>query len=138
MATNRLSNGWPGTGGSGPAAGVIAINNTCAVGALKNYFPRFGGVEFIYAPDHDILAAGRPKVGLNGSWHEQLALLISVNSSALIVGGMLSRGMRGEFLTGEQSGHFGDIWTPDIRVQFNTWLPKRTGILVVHHPWEAK
>lgn len=135
MATNRLSNGWPGTGGSGPAAGVIAINNTCAVGALKNYFPRFGGVEFIYAPDHDILAVGRPKVGLNGSWHEQLALLISVNSSTLIVGGMLSRGIQGEFLTGEQSGHFGVSWTPNTRNQFKAWLFQRTRAPVVHNHW---
>ena len=135
MATNRLSNGWPGTGGSGPAAGVIAINDTCAVGALKNYFPRFGGVEFVYVPDKNIFAAGRPKDGLDGSWHEQLALLTGTTGSTLIAGGMLSRGMQGQFLTWEQSGHFGASWTQDTRDQFKAWLSQPTGTSVVHHHW---
>lgn len=132
--------GWPVTGGSGPVAGAIGIDDTCSVAALTNYYPKLGGVEFVYAPEHNRFAAGviKQHAGLNGSKHEQLAISIGLTRNALIVGGTMSRGLSGEFLCSENSGHLGNFWTPAIRTQFELWLCQRTGLSVVHHYWGKK
>lgn len=72
--------GWPGTGGSGPLPGSIGITDTSSVAALKNYYPKEGGVEFVYAPESNRLVTGVVKrhVHLDGSWHEQLAAALGI------------------------------------------------------------
>ncbi|WP_195763475.1 polymorphic toxin type 43 domain-containing protein [Duganella guangzhouensis] len=119
---------------SGPVAGVIGITDTSSVAALKNYFPR-GGVEFVYAPKNNRLAAGKPRrhVQLCGSTHQQLAASIKATPNSVLVGGTLSRDATGALLTSEQSGHYGDKWTPVIRIQFTIWLMARTGLPVIHY-----
>lgn len=132
--------GWPDTGGSGPGAGAIGITDTSSVAALKNYFPKLGGVEFVYAPEHGKFAVGIVKshARLDGSRHQQLAIAMGLDMSAVIVGGTMSRGINGEFLCSENSGHLGALWTPSIRAQFELWLSHRTGLPVIHHYWEKK
>jgi filamentous hemagglutinin len=126
--------GWPGRGGSGPAPGSIGITDTSSIAALKNYYPKEGGVEFVYAPTINKLAAGVVKrhALLPGSKHEQLALAIGAMAGMVIVGGTLSRGPNGEFFSTEQSGHYGRKWTPEIRQKFQAWFSARMGLPVIH------
>ncbi|KAG9609068.1 hypothetical protein KCV01_g4047, partial [Aureobasidium melanogenum] len=56
----KSSPGWPGTGGSGPVPGVIAINDQTSVAALRNYYPKRGGIEFVYDPETNTFATGKP------------------------------------------------------------------------------
>ena len=118
-------------------AGAIGITDTCSVAALKNYFPKSGGVEFVYAPEHQKFVTGVVKrhVALDGSKHQQLAIAIGLHGDVDIVGGTMSRGASGEFLCSENSGHLGERWTPEIRSQFKLWLSRRTGLPVIHHYW---
>lgn len=128
--------GWPEIGGSGPVSGTIGITDRTAVGSLRNYSPRGGGVEFVYDPATNTFVAGRPTKGLfDGSPHEQLAHSIGVADRPL-VGGTLHRGAKGEIFTTENSGHFGQNWTNANRQQFQDWLSKRLSIPVKHQPWD--
>jgi filamentous hemagglutinin len=140
MAATSTKKGWPDRGGSGPAPGSIGITDSTSVAAFKNYFPRLKGVEFVYCPEKNRFATGviKPHTQLHGSKHEQLAAAIGVDRGAVVVGGTLSRGARGEILTSEQSGHFGYRWTPAIRNKFRLWLSARTGLPVIHHYWRQK
>jgi hypothetical protein len=127
--------GWPWTGGSGPAPGIVGITDHTSVGALKNYYPRGGGVEFVYEPATNTFVAGRPQNGLfQGSPHEQLVQSIG-GGNGTIVGGTFQRGANGQIFTTENSGHYGPNWTPQIRQQFQDWLTGRTGVIVNHQPW---
>ena len=94
-------------------------------------------LRFVYAPKDNRLVAGTIKhyVESAGSRHEQLAAALGVAIDTVIVGGMLARKPNGDFLTSEQSGHFGDVWTPAIRDQFHIWLSARLGVPVIHHYW---
>ncbi|WLE58852.1 hypothetical protein GIY62_17350 [Burkholderia plantarii] len=85
--------GWPGKGGSGPAPGVIGITDSTSVNALRNFYPRGGGVEFVYDPTTNRFAAGSPTRGLfDGSPHEQLARSIGSFGNPSLVGGTFQRG----------------------------------------------
>lgn len=134
MTRSINSTGWPGTGGSGPVAGAIGITDTTSVTALKNYYPKLGGVEFVYDPITNRLAAGRPKRYLlpPGSAHELLAMSLGLPKH-LAMGGTISRGPNGEFITTQRSGHYWENWTPEIAKQFQAWLQDRTGLPVIHH-----
>lgn len=121
--------------GSGPVSGAIAVNPSSNTSALKNYYPKSGGVEFIYDPKSKTFVTGKVDVFKNGSPHEQLVQSIGLNPKTKeIVGGMLTRGKNGEFHTTEASGHYGTNWTPEIRVQFKAFL-KSKGITVDHENW---
>ncbi|MDX8239898.1 DUF637 domain-containing protein [Acinetobacter pittii] len=121
--------------GSGPVSGAIAVNPSSSTSALKNYYPKSGGVEFIYDPKSKTFVTGKVDVFKNGSPHEQLVQSIGLNPKTKeIVGGMLTRGKNGEFHTTEASGHYGTNWTPEIRVQFKAFL-KSKGITVDHENW---
>lgn len=56
--------GWPGRGGAGPVPGTIGITDSSSVAALQNYYPKGGGVEFVYDPATNQFAAGSPMRGL--------------------------------------------------------------------------
>ena len=133
-----MAPGWPGTGGSGPLAGVIGITDDSSVGALRRYRPKGGGVEFVYDPVRAQLVAGRPRdLRLAGSPHQQLAHAIGVSDSR-VLGGILRRREDGAFLTTEESGHYGANWNAHIRVRFVTWLENRTGERVYHQAWRGR
>jgi filamentous hemagglutinin len=105
-----------------------------SVAALRNYYPRGGGVEFVFDPTTNTFVTGRPQSGLfQGSPHQQLAQ--SINASSNVVGGIFRRGPNGEILTDEHSGHYGEKWTPEIRQQFQGWLSNRVGVPVLHATW---
>ena len=118
--------------GSGPVPGVLeASGRVKSFAALRNYNPK-GGVEYVFDPATGTFAVGRPAVGagLKGSPHEQLAQSIGANPST-VVGGTLTRGGNGAFITTEQSGHFWQNWTPEIRQQFVGTM-RGYGLDVVH------
>jgi hypothetical protein len=128
--------GWPGRGGSGPAAGTIGITDSTSTAALRNYYPRGGGVEFVYDPAVNQFVAGSPLKGLfDGSPHEQLAQSIRARNNPALVGGTFQRGPNGEFFTTENSGHYGHNWNNEVRFQFQQWLSGRVNAPVVHESW---
>ena len=117
--------------------GAIGITDSTSVNALRNYYPKGGGVEFVYDPTTDTFVTGRPAPGLtDGSPHEQLAKSIGAADNPSVVGGTLQRGPNGEFFTTENSGHYGTNWTDAVRAQFQQWLSQRLGLPVDHQPWE--
>jgi filamentous hemagglutinin len=134
------SQGWPERGGSGPAPGTIGITDSSSTAALRNYYPKEGGIEFVYDPTTNRLAAGSPKKGLfDGSPHEQLAQSIgTARNSSEVLGGTFQRGPKGEFLTTENSGHYGQNWTNQNREQFQQWLSNRVDLPVYHGPWRQE
>lgn len=128
----------PTFSGSGPVPGVIAITGATSVGVLRNYYPSGGGIEFVYDPTTNTFAVGAPKVGLfDGSPHQQLVQSIGANDKN-IVGGTFSRAADGSIATTENSGHYGQNWTPQIGSQFQKWLSDRVGVPVNHQPWVSK
>ncbi|WP_197719182.1 hemagglutinin repeat-containing protein [Burkholderia stabilis] len=132
------SSAAPNFSGSGPVPGVIAITDNTSVGALRNYNPSGGGVEFVFDPTTNTFAVGKPKAGLfDGSPHQQLVQSIGANDKN-IVGGTFSRAPDGSIVTTENSGHYGQNWTPQIWDQFQRWLSDRVGVPVNHQPWGGK
>ena len=124
--------------GSGPVPGVIAITDNTSVGALKNYYPSGGGVEFVYDPTTSTFAVGAPKTGLfDGSPHQKLVQSIGAKDEN-IVGGTFSRAPDGSIITTENSGHYGQNWTPQIEKQFQEWLSERVGVTVSHQSWGSR
>lgn len=131
--------GWPGVGGAGPVAGTIGITESTSTAALRNYFPRGGGMEFVYDPTDRLFVTGAPRAGLfTGSPHEQLARSIGSFDNPQLVGGTLQRGPAGEFFTTENSGHYGHRWNDELRGQFSDWLSGRVGLPVQHESWGKK
>lgn len=99
--------------------------------AIQNYYPKKGGIEFVFDPKSNTFVVGAPKSGFTGSPHQQLARSIGADESA-VVGGMFRRGSNGETLTNEASGHFWKNWTPQIRQQFQKAMDGY-GLGVKHH-----
>ncbi|MBB4223937.1 two-partner secretion domain-containing protein [Variovorax guangxiensis] len=125
--------------GSGPAPGVIAITDTSSVNVLKTYTPSGrDGIEFVFDPTTMTFAVGKPRSGLfEGSPHQQLAQSIGAND-ATVVGGTFSRAPDGSIITTENSGHYGQNWTPETWKKFQDWLSNRLGTPVNHQPWNNK
>lgn len=114
------------------------MTDNTSVGALKNYYPSGGGVEFVFDPTTNTFAVGTPKSGmLDGSPHQQLVQTIGANDKN-VVGGTFTRGPDGSIITTENSGHYGQNWTPQIEAQFQQWLSDRVGVPVRHQPWKSK
>lgn len=134
----KVASKAPVFSGSGPVSGVIAITDDTSVAALKNYYPSKGSIEFVFDPTTNTFAVGKPASGLfDGSAHQQLAQAIGAND-ANVVGGGFSRAADGSILTTENSGHYGQNWTPEIWDQFQKWLSNRVGVPVNHTPWGSK
>lgn len=134
----KVASKAPVFSGSGPVSGVIAITDDTSVAALKNYYPSKGSIEFVFDPTTNTFAVGKPASGLfDGSAHQQLAQAIGAND-ANVVGGGFSRAADGSILTTENSGHYGQNWTPEIWNQFQKWLSNRVGVPVNHTPWGSK
>ncbi|WP_080495471.1 two-partner secretion domain-containing protein [Burkholderia ubonensis] len=134
----KVASKAPVFSGSGPVSGVIAITDDTSVAALKNYYPSKGSIEFVFDPTTNTFAVGKPASGLfDGSAHQQLAQAIGANDEN-VVGGGFSRAADGSILTTENSGHYGQNWTPEIWNQFQKWLSNRVGVPVNHTPWGSK
>lgn len=128
------SNTVPTWKGSGPVPGTIGVNSESnSVKALQNYNPK-GGIEYVFDSKTNTFVVGKPKSGLfKGSPHQQLAQSIGAERST-VVGGTFSRGPNGEIFTTENSGHFGQNWTPEIRQQFQDTM-KNYSVPVQHTDW---
>lgn len=123
--------------GSGPVPGVIEVSARArSTRILQNYYPRDGGIEFVFDPQTSTFVVGRPHVstGLTGSPHERLVRSIGANESN-VVGGIFRRGANGEVLTDEGSGHYGRHWNNETRARFVQFLEEHTGLRVSHSAW---
>lgn len=120
-------------------SGVIAITDESSAEVLKNYKPsRRQGIEFVFDPTTNTFAVGKPKSGLfEGSPHQQLARSIGADELK-VVGGTFSRRADGSIVTTENSGHYGQNWTPETMNKFEKWLSNRLGVPVNHQPWSQK
>ena len=118
--------------GSGPVSGVLeASAGSKSYGALRAYNPK-QGIEYVFDPANGTFAVGRPasSAGLRGSPHQQLAQSIGANPST-VVGGTLIRDANGVLNKTENSGHFWQNWTNEIREQFVRTM-QGYGLDVVH------
>jgi hypothetical protein len=87
-------------------------------------------MNFVFDPENErLLVGGAMKDG--GHWG--LAHSVSMNEET-VVGGELMRGPNGEFLTNEESGHYGINWSEPVRQQLNAFMA-RFGFHLVHTPW---
>ena len=68
---------------------------------------------------------------------ENLARSIGADESE-VVGGTIQRGPNGEFFTNENSGHYGQNWTLEIRIEFQKWLRSRVKKPVDHQTWSGQ
>ncbi|MER7080296.1 RHS repeat-associated core domain-containing protein [Saccharopolyspora kobensis] len=118
--------------GSGPIPGVLEVSERVkSVGAVENFFPK-GERDFVFDPVQNRFVTGSEQ-GILG--HDGLRESIGGNPSD-VVGGRLSRGPNGEFLTNEWSGHYGHQWTPEIRQKFVEFMGEY-GLEVAHTPWRG-
>ncbi|WP_228461093.1 polymorphic toxin type 43 domain-containing protein [Chryseobacterium defluvii] len=125
--------------GSGPAAGVLEVsNNVESVAQFKNYFPKEGMIEFIFDTESNTFLVGKLKSGwIPGmSQHEKLVYSIRDRgvSQNKIVGGMFKR-EGNTIITDEFSGHYGNNWNNQNRLQFIKFMEKKTGLKVEHENW---
>ena len=130
-ATNKILRG------SGPVPGVIEVSpRVQSTKVLQYYYPKQGGIEFVFDPKTNTFAVGKPhpSTGFTGSPHQKLAQSIGAEEATL-VGGTFRRGENGEILTDELSGHYGEKWTDSIRKQFVQFMEEATGLVVNHIPW---
>jgi hypothetical protein len=116
--------------GSGPVAGVLEVSDRVkSVAAVRNFNPKEAR-DFVFDP-----ATGRFATGANQgiAGHDGLRSAIGA-SERTVVGGRLTRGSNGEFLTDEWSGHYGHQWTDKTRAQFQEFMNGH-GFDVQHTPW---
>jgi hypothetical protein len=118
--------------GSGPTPGVIGINALSkSSGALKNYFPKDGVIEFVFDSKTYTFLVGKPEsVSFIGSPHQKLVQTIAASDST-VVGGMFKRGPKGEIITNEFSGHYHQNWSPEVRELYIKTL-KDLGVEIMH------
>jgi hypothetical protein len=122
--------GFPGWKGAGPTPGTFGVGPmTESVAGLRNYYPRQGGIEFIFDPMSSTIVVGRARVQ-TGSPHESLAASVGANPNR-VVGGMFWRVDGGSIQTNEFSGHFWQNWTPQIRQQFVDFMNSK-GLPTTH------
>ena len=118
----------PSWHGSGPMTGVIGLNNQSKSNkALLNFNPS-EAVEFVFDPTTSTFLVRAPSSPVK---HTILADAIGAPNDK-VVGGLLSRGPDGKFLTNEASGHFHQNWTPVLRTQFIETM-SRYGLKIDHH-----
>ncbi|MEV4227085.1 polymorphic toxin type 43 domain-containing protein [Streptomyces bobili] len=104
--------------GSGPSPGILEVSDRAkSVAAVRNFYPT-GGRDFVFDPSTGRFATGADQ-GIGG--HTFLRTSIGADEST-VVGGRLTRGPNGEFLTNEHSGHYGTNWTDAVRSQFTAFM----------------
>lgn len=104
-----------------------------SVEAIKNYNPK-EGIEFVFDPKTNTFVVGKPNSSsFTGSPHQKLVQTINADGT-IVVGGTFSRGSNGEILTTENSGHYGQNWTPEVRKQFREVM-NSYGLSINHEIW---
>ncbi|XZF15207.1 polymorphic toxin type 43 domain-containing protein [Chitinophagaceae bacterium MMS25-I14] len=110
--------------GVGAVSGVIEVSpRAVSVGAFDSW-QSGKGVEYVYDAEREIFAMGKPVTGV-GSPHQRLVQAIGSKESSQIVGGTVSY-KNGLLHFTENSGHFGENWTPAIRKQFSEFIKSYT------------
>jgi hypothetical protein len=95
--------------------------------AINNFNTSKGGVEFIFDPSTStILVRGQKSI----AQHEYLAASINAPRNQ-VVGGILNKQTNGVIYTNENTGHFWQNWTPEIRSKF-TQTMEVYGLKVIH------
>lgn len=91
-------------------------------------------MEFpVYDPVSKKFLVGHPNEAVSAlSPHQKLVKVGGLNSNK-VVGGMFRRGVNGEIITNEYSGHYHQNWTNEIRQQFKQFLENSTGQKVIHN-----
>ncbi len=97
----------PRANGQGPVSGVLEVSPGVRPTAAFEHFAPGSSVEFVLDPLTQRFVVGRPNAiaGLKGSPREQLAQSIRAGND--VVGGMFSRGPRGQILSNEAGGTSG-------------------------------
>jgi hypothetical protein len=111
--------------GTGPQPGVFEIGTRSkSASVFKNTYLKPGGkgAEYVFDPTTNRLAAGAP-ARIPGGWspHQQLAAAMDADESK-VVAGMMYRQSDGVLQFNENSGHYGDRWTDELRSQFANFL----------------
>jgi RHS repeat-associated protein len=116
--------------GSGPSPGVLEVSDRVqSVRATQNFNPSQPR-DFVYDPATGRFATGSDQ-GVRG--HDGLREAIGASEDT-VVGGRVTRGPNGEFLTDEWSGHYGINWNDDIRAEFERFM-RDYGFDITHRPW---
>jgi len=114
--------------GSGPVPGVIEISEEAKSTKQFLNWNSKTGVEFVFDSENKRFAMGKAQIG-TGSPHQKLAQAIGSTNSKNVVGGTVSK-VDGKFIFTENSGHYGENWTPDIRKEFSVFIKQLTGVEV--------
>lgn len=116
--------------GSGPVRGVIEVSSRVkSTAAFRNLNPATSR-DFVFDPENERLLVGS---AMKGGGHWGLATTTGMNEDT-VVGGELTRGTDGEYLTNELSGHYGENWNDVVRQQFTEFMSS-FDFDVVHTPW---
>ena len=108
--------------GSGPQSGILGINDLSKSNkAIKNYFPKEGGIEYVFDTKTNTFLVGKAKK--HSLRHPGLADSIQADHNN-VVGGMFSRGKNGEIFLNQHTGHFYKNWTPAIEKQLKEAMKK--------------
>ncbi|MCC6130683.1 MAG: hypothetical protein IT186_12215 [Acidobacteria bacterium] len=146
MPNGKIAGEGPGAmlsekpAGSGPAPGVLEVSGRVkSTKAFENYNPA-KPIEYVYDPTTNTFLVGKPAphVSVTGSPHQRLARTLGLDEDA-VFGGHFRRGPKGEIITDEQSGHFGQDkrWerNPEVRQRMKEFLESKTGLTVIHYPF---
>ncbi|MFI0428878.1 polymorphic toxin type 43 domain-containing protein [Mariniflexile sp. HMF6888] len=128
LETNFAKNSVKKLSGYGPSKGVIeiGIRRKSAKKFLSwNSQGKNGGIEYIFDLDRKIFALGKSEYDNHPllSAHENLVQLIGSDiNSKRIVGGTVTREANGNWIFTENSGHYGENWTDEIREAFDNFM----------------
>jgi hypothetical protein len=109
----------PSFTGSGPR-GMVELSLGVKSSSYVRNFPGHKPVDFIFDPLKQVFRMGNHAYG-----HPGLA-----RGSESIVGGTIWR-QAGQLVTNEHSGHYGHLWTPEVRAQFVEFM-QSFGVAVTH------
>jgi hypothetical protein len=116
--------------GSGPVSDVHEVSSRVkSTGAFENLNPATPR-NFVFDPENEQLLVGE---AMKDGGHWGLATSVGMNEDT-VVGGELIRGPDGEYLTNEESGHYGVSWTDSVRQQFGQFMAS-FGFTLQHTPW---
>jgi hypothetical protein len=110
--------------GSGPKPGFLEVSSRVKSTKAVQNFRGKRPVDFRYDPDNGRFVMGNHPLGHGG---------IPGGFPDSAPGGRI-RFENGELITDEWSGHYGHLWTPEIRAKFVDFM-KQNGVDITHFPW---
>ena len=110
--------------GSGPKSGFLEVSGRVKSTKAVQNFQGKSPVDFRYDPDRGRFVMGNNVLGHDG---------IPGGFPSSAPGGR-TRFENGGLITDEWSGHYGNLWTPEIRAKFVDFM-KQNGVNITHTPW---